>query len=219
MLTASKLEKIMELEASLRAEYQSQLDEKSGEIARLQAKETEQHAAVDKLQASLEKAQGTIEKQLANIKDLSDKATANQRIEQLNRELTNRSEKLQTEVTDYKKRVKVLQKDLAEVRDENKILTQYDPARMRKNLDANKKKLAEKTKGNERLQKSLKETKQENAELQRKLEELEAKLAELEPAEDEASDADVDAETEVTAEEAVAPETTEVTDDKPAAAA
>jgi chromosome segregation ATPase len=58
-------------------------------------------------------------------------------------------------------------------------LTQYDPARIKKNLDANKKKLADKTAANESLQKSLSKTKNENAELQAKIQELESKLAEL----------------------------------------
>jgi len=105
-------------------------------------------------------------------------------MEQLNRELTNRTEKLQEELTDLKKRVKTLQKDLAEERAQNKTLTQFDPARMKKNLDANKKKLAEKTRATEVLQKSLNTSKSENSELQSKLKELEAKLAELEPSQE-----------------------------------
>ena len=102
-------------------------------------------------------------------------------MEQLNRELSNRSEKQQDEISDLKKRVKALQKDLAEVRTENKTLTQYDPVRMKKNLAANKKKLAEKTRTSDLLQKSLNKNKTENAELQRKVKEVEARLAELEP--------------------------------------
>ena len=50
---------------------------------------------------------------------------------------------------------------------------------MKKNLDASKKKLAEKTSAADTLQKTLSETKKENAELQRKVTELEAKVAEL----------------------------------------
>ena len=53
--------------------------------------------------------------------------------------------------------MKTLQKDLAAVRGENKTLTQYDPARMKKSLDASKKKLAEKQRDNESLQKALTE--------------------------------------------------------------
>ena len=176
MLTAGRLEKIMELETQLREQYQEQLDSKTAEVDRLSTRETELQATVDKLQ-------GTVDTQLETLKDLSEKATANQRVEQHNRELSNRSEKQAAEIGDLKKRVKTLQKDLEAVRAENKTLTQYDPARMKKNLDANKKKLAEKQKANEALQKSLKETRQENLELQRKVAELEAKVAELEPAE------------------------------------
>lgn len=173
MLSVNKLEKVIELEEQLRGEYQSQLEQKSTEIETLR-----------KSQSDL---QATIDRQLETITDLSGKATANQRVEQLNRELTNRAEKLQEEVTTLKKRLKTVQKELAEERAENKALKQFDPARMRKNLDANKKKLAEKTRANEVLQKSLNKTKAENAELQRKIEELESRLEEQEATPDEAA--------------------------------
>jgi len=55
-----------------------------------------------------------------------------------------------------KQRVKALQKDLAAEKEQVKALTQYDSVRMKKNLDASKKKLAEKTSANEVLQKNLK---------------------------------------------------------------
>ena len=58
---------------------------------------------------------------------------------------------------------------------------------MRKNLDDNKKKLAEKTTANEVLQKSLGKAKAENAELLKKVAELEAKVAELAPVVEEAA--------------------------------
>ena len=173
MLTANKLEKIIELEDNLRGEYQAKLDAKSAEVERLQKELADQK----------EQLQATIDRQLATITDLSDKATANQHVEQLNRELGNRSEKLQDEVSSLKKRVKALQKDLASEREQVGKLAQYDPARMKKNLDANKKKLAEKTTANELLQKSLSKTKTENAELQQKVQELESKLTELDTAE------------------------------------
>jgi chromosome segregation ATPase len=172
MLTANKLEKIIELEDNLRSEYQAKLDAKSADIERLQKELADQQ----------ERLQATIDRQLETITDLSEKATANQHVEQLNRELNNRSEKLQDEVATLKKRVKTLQKDLASERERVSTLTQYDPARMKKNLDANKKKLADKTAANESLQKSLSKTKGENADLQRKIQELESKLAELAPA-------------------------------------
>ena len=180
MLTANKLEKIIELEDHLRSEYQAKLDAKSADIERLQKELADQQ----------ERLQATIDRQLETITDLSEKATANQHVEQLNRELNNRSEKLQDEVVTLKKRVKALQKDLAGEREQVSTLTQYDPARMKKNLDANKKKLADKTAANESLQKSLSKTKGENADLQRKIQELESKLAELDaadPVEEEAA--------------------------------
>jgi chromosome segregation ATPase len=125
----------------------------------------------------VQSSQGSIDQQLETIRDLTAKATANQRVEQLNRELTNRTEKLQEEVAALKKRVKSLQKDLIETRTDYKALKQLDPVRMKKNLDSNKKKLAEKTRANDLLQKSVNQTRAENAELQRKVEELEARLA------------------------------------------
>ncbi len=167
MLTASKLEKIMELEANLRAEYQQQLDAKTVEIDRLSARESELQAAVDK--------------QLETITELTGKATDSQKAEQRARELHNRSERLVAEIAELKQRIKTLQKDLAAAREENKTLTQFDPVRMKKNLDTSKKKLAEKTRATDLLQKTLSETKKENAELQRKVAELEAKVAELAP--------------------------------------
>ena len=185
MLTASRLEKIIELENDLRAQYQEQLDKQQAEIDRL----TQQ---AEEMVAKQAKLQETIDTQLEQIKDLSAKATANERVEQVNRELSNRSEKQQTEIAEQKKRIKTLQKDLAAVREENKTLTQYDPARMKKNLDANKKKLAEKTKANDLLQKTLKDVRQESAELKAKVGELEAKLAD-ETAAEEAPVAEKDA--------------------------
>ena len=174
MLTANRLEKVIELEDNLRGQYQEQLDAKTAEIDNLLTKQA-------KLKTEL---QATIDKQLETIRDLSVKATANERVGQQNRELTNRSEKQQAEISELKKRMKSLQREMAELRDENKTLTQYDPARMRKNLDANKKKLAEKTKANETLQKSCNQAKRKNVALEQQVKELEARVAELEPSED-----------------------------------
>lgn len=169
MLTANKLEKIIELEDNLRSVYEAQVDAKAAELEASLAER-------DRLQA-------IVDKQLETISDLSGKAGANQRIEQQSRELANRADKLQQEVAELKKRVKTLQKDLAEERSENQRLTQFDPLKMKKNLDANKKKLAEKTAAADRLQKALGQAKTDKAALQRKVGELEARLAELEPAE------------------------------------
>jgi BMFP domain-containing protein YqiC len=94
---------------------------------------------------------------------------------------------MKEEVATLKQRVKTLQKDLADAREQVNELKKYDPVKMRKNLDDNKKKLAEKTTTNEVLQKSPGKTKAENAELLKKVAELEAKVAALEPVVDEAA--------------------------------
>ncbi|MEP5766095.1 MAG: hypothetical protein ABJ308_15970 [Halieaceae bacterium] len=152
----------MELENKLRAEYQVQLDAKSAEIER-GIKEKEEQKAV-------------IAKQLDQITSLSKDAGSNKKIEQQNREVHQRCENLKEEVATQKKRLKSLQKDLAQEREEISTLKRFDPARMKKNLDANKKKLAEKTAANDLLQKLLNQAKAEKAELQREVKELEARL-------------------------------------------
>ncbi|NQX88138.1 MAG: hypothetical protein HRT77_05710 [Halioglobus sp.] len=180
MLTANKLEKIIELEENLRGEYQEKLDEKETENSRIKQE-------MDELRETL---QGTINTQLDTIAELSKKAGSTQKLEQQNRELFNRSENMKEEVTAQKKRLKALQNDLAKEREEVKSLKQFDPAKMKKNLDASKKKLAEKTSANETLQKSVHKLKAENTELQHKIKALENKVAEL----DTAGEADEEAE-------------------------
>ncbi len=169
MLTTKSLERVIELEDKLRTQYQTQLDAKSAEIENGKKEKEEQQAV--------------IAKQLEQIKTLSTEASANKNVEQQNRELHSRCDNLQAEITTQKARTKALQKDLAQEREEIKTLKQFDPAKMKKNLDANKKKLAEKTTATDLLQKSLNKSKSENIELQGKVKEFEAKLAELEPVE------------------------------------
>lgn len=184
MLTAKNLERIIELENKLRSEYQVQLDAKSTEIeALLNEKEV--------LLKEKEEQQAVVAKQLQQITTFSAEASSNKRTEQLNRELHQRCENLQEDVASQKKRIKALQKDLAEERAEIKTLKQFDPAKMKKSLDAGKKKLAEKTEATDLLQKSVNKSKTEKAELQRKVKELETKLAEFESTEevDEAEEA------------------------------
>ena len=95
---------------------------------------------------------------------------------------------MQTEVAAQKARLKSLQKDLAEERTQVKALKQFDAPAMKKNLDATKKKLAERATANDLLQKSVNKYRNEASELKRTVSELEAKLAELEPAEEEAEE-------------------------------
>jgi chromosome segregation ATPase len=170
MLTAKNLERVMELEDKLRSEYQVQLDAKSAEIESLVKEKEERQTAHSK--------------QLEQIKTLSKEASANKKVEQRNRELHQRCGNLEEEIATQKKRLKSLQKDLAEERAQIGELKKFDPAKMKKNLDASKRKLAEKTAATDLLQKSLNKSKSENAELQGKVKELEAKLAELDVTEE-----------------------------------
>ncbi|MFT5484140.1 MAG: hypothetical protein ACI9GW_002802 [Halieaceae bacterium] len=162
MLTTKNLERLIELEDRLRSEYQVQLDAKSAEIEKC-VKETQEK-------------QTTIEKQLETLSTLSTQASANKHVEQQNRELNQRSDNLNEKISALKLQIKSLQKDLAVERSEITSLKQFDPIKMKKNLDANKKKLAEKTAANDLFQKSLSKSKTEKAELQLKIDELEAKL-------------------------------------------
>lgn len=175
MLTAKNLERMIELEERLKAEYEVKLDAKAAEIDGLNKKLAAQQLAND---TKLDAQQVIIAKQLEQISTLATEATANRRIEQLNRELTSRGEKLETEVATLKSRLKALQKDLADERVELKALRQLDAPAMKKNLHANKKKLAEKTTAADLLQKSVNKYKNENAELQGKIKELELQVAE-----------------------------------------
>ena len=173
-LSLNKLEKIIELETQLRGEYQQQLDDKDSAMAKL----NREKAALESRVAELEK---TIATQLATITELSGKSSDTQALEQRNRELHNRSENMKEEVATVKSRIKALQKDLAAERTELAELKKYDPQRLRKNLDASKKKLAEKTTAADKLQKLLNQARTENTQLEQKVKELEAQLEALRP--------------------------------------
>jgi len=173
-LTLNKLEKLIEVENKLRGEYQQQLDAKDATIAQLNSDKAT-------LESKLSELENTIATQLATITDLSGKSGNNQALEQRNRELHNRSENMKEEVATVKSRIKALQKDLAAERTELAELKKYDPQRLRKNLDASKKKLAEKTTAADKLQKLLNQARTENTQLEQKVKELEAQLEALKP--------------------------------------
>ena len=173
-LTLNKLEKLIEVENKLRGEYQQQLDAKDATIAQLNSDKAT-------LESKLSELENTIATQLATITDLSGKSGNNQALEQRNRELHNRSENMKEEVATVKSRIKALQKDLAAERTELAELKKYDPQRLRKNLDASKKKLAEKTTAADKLQKLLNQARAENTQLEQKVKELEAQLEALKP--------------------------------------
>ena len=86
-----------------------------------------------------------------------------------------------------------LHEPTADAREQVNELKKYDPVKMTKNLDDNKKRLAEKTSAAEVLQKSLGKTKSENAELLKKVAELEARVAELEPVVEETEESEREA--------------------------
>ena len=169
-LTLNKLEKVIELESQLRGEYEQQLAAKDASAAQL----TKEKQALEDKVNELEK---TIATQLATISDMSGKTQSTQALEQRNRELHNRSENMKEEVAEAKSRVKALQKDLAAERALLAELQKFDPQRMKKNLDASKKKLAEKTTAADKLQKSLTQARAENKLLEQKVKDLEAQLA------------------------------------------
>ena len=173
-LTLNKLEKLIEVEDKLRGEYQQQLDAKDATIAQLNSDKAT-------LESKLSELEATIATQLATITDLSGKSGNNQALEQRNRELHNRSENMKEEVATVKSRIKALQKDLTAERTELAELKKYDPQRLRKNLDASKKKLAEKTTAADKLQKLLNQARTENTQLEQKVKELEAQLEALKP--------------------------------------
>ena len=175
-LTLNKLEKLIEVESNLRGEYQQQLDAKDETISQL----NNDKAALETKLSGLE---DTIATQLATITDLSKKSGNNQALEQRNRELHNRSENMKEEVATVKSRIKTLQKNLAEERAELAELKKYDPQRLRKNLDASKKKLAEKTTAADKLQKLLNQARTENTQLEQKIKELETQVETLKPEE------------------------------------
>ena len=182
-LTLNNLEKLMEMETQLRSEYQPKLDEKDAAIAKLADKET----ALETRISELEK---TIATQLTTITELSGKSKDAQALEQRNRELHNRSENMKEEIAAAKGRLKALQKDLAAERSELAELKKYDPQRLRKNLDATKKKLAEKTAAADKLQKSLSQARAENTQLEQKVKDLEAQLAETNAGSEDQTDED-----------------------------
>ena len=169
-LTLNKLEKLIELETQLRGEYQQQLDDKDVSIAQLTVDKTA-------LEEQISEREKTIATQLATITEFSSKSKDIQALEQRNRELHNRSDKMKDEVATVKSRVKELQKDLAAERAELAELKKYDPQRLRKNLDTSKKKLADKTAAADKLQKSLNQARAENTQLEQKVKDLEAQVA------------------------------------------
>ncbi len=169
MLAAKNLERLLEIEAELKEQYEDKLKAKDEEIAKAEAQQSELQATIDKQKASLVKQQ-------QEMMDLKSADNDTKRLEQVNRELMSRTAKLQEELEAQKKKNKVIQRDSQADRTELKELKQFDVKKMKKNLDANKKKIAELNSSNDLLQKNYNKFKSENSELKAKVKELEAKL-------------------------------------------
>ncbi len=170
MSAVKNLEALIKIESDLKSKYDSKLNA--------------QLATIEEGVKKQEELQQRIDKQHEKISELVTATSDTKRIEQLNRELNNRADKLQEEIDSQKKRIKAMRKELTEERTEVKKLKQFDADKLKKNLVANKKKLAEKSTAADLLQKSLNKTRTENTEYQREIEELKAELEKIQPAEE-----------------------------------
>ena len=182
MSAVEKLEALINIKEELKAQYE-------GKLEAIEAKFAEQEAKNKSLQS-------TIDQQLEKITGLSSAASASKSLEQTNRELSNRAEKFQGELNNQKAKAKVAQKELTEAKAEVKQLKQLDAEKLKKNLVATKKKLAEKTTANDLLNKSLNKTKSENVELQSTVDELKEELETLKPEAEDTGEATDNVETE-----------------------
>ncbi len=167
MSAVQKLEALINIKEELKAQYEDKLQKLEVSIKTYEEKQ--------------KTLQATIDQQLEKISELISAGNATKQLEQANRELSNRAEKSQGELNNQKAKAKSVQKELAEAKAEIKQLKQLDAEKLKKNLVATKKKLAEKTSANDLLNKSLNKTKSENIDLQRTITELKEELEALKP--------------------------------------
>ena len=170
MASAEQLEALINLESNLKAQYEKKIT-------------AERYKTEEQLEAKA-KLQATIAQQGAEINQLKSGGTDIKRLEQENRELTNRSENIKNEFDALRAKNKAAQKELGNLKSEVKDLKQLDAKKLKKNLVETKKKLEEQRKANELLSKSNKEYKQESYEHQNTIAKLEAELEALKPAEE-----------------------------------
>jgi hypothetical protein len=109
------------------------------------------------------------------------------RTEEIDR-LVLRQLELLAEIDELRARLEITDERLAKARAEKKALAQYDPLRMKKNLDASKKKLMKKQQENEHLRQKLSQSQQKlsdsmkvNARLMQRLARMAAALRREEP--------------------------------------
>ena len=146
----------------------------------LSAKDAEINKGLDEieeLKAVIEKQKASLQEQAEQISALKAPQNDAKRTEQLNRELNSRLNKLQDELDSQKKRNKVMQKEAQADKAALKDYQQFDVKKMKKNLDANKKKAAEQNAAIELLQKTNNKLKVENKELSAKVKDFEEKAA------------------------------------------
>ena len=165
MASAEQLEALIKLEGDLKSQYEKK-------ITAERYKTEEQMEAKAKLQA-------TIAQQATEINELKSGGTDIKRLEQANRELSNRSENIKNEFDALRAKAKAAQKELGNLKSEVKELKQLDAKKLKKNLVETKKKLEEQRKANDLLSKSNKEYKQEGYEHQNTIANLEKELEEL----------------------------------------
>ena len=169
MASAEQLEALIKLEGDLKSQYEKK-------ITAERYKTEEQINAKAKLQA-------TIAQQAAEINELKNGGTDIKRLEQENRELSNRSENIKKEFDTLRTKAKATQKELGTLKLEIKELKQLDAKKLKKNLVETKKKLEDQRKANDLLTKSNKEYKQESHQHQNTIANLEKELEKLKPKE------------------------------------
>ena len=171
MSAANNLEALIKLEQNLKSQYEEKLAAKTKKIEALENNQSAQKT--------------TIEKQLAQITQMSAERSELKRVEQSNRELTNRTNNLQKELDNLRTKAKGTQKELIEAKASVKTLKQLDAEKLKKNLISTKGKLLEQRNANELLSKKNRELKVENNDLIRSKEELSKELEEAKPKEKE----------------------------------
>lgn len=170
MSAANNLEALINLEKNLKSQYEEKLAAESQKVKELQ-----------EAQAALK---ATIDKQLVQITEMSSGRVEYKRLEQENRELSNRAGNQQKEIDTLKTRAKATQKELIEAKATIKTLKQLDAEKIKKNLLATKATLLEQREANQLLSKKNKTLKIENSELKNSNEELKKELATLKPEEE-----------------------------------
>ncbi len=180
MASAEQLEALINLEANLKSQYESKLTAE-------QYKNEAHLETQTKLQAKIVEQAGEITQLKSGGGDLK-------RLEQENREISNRAENIKNEFEAQRNKTKIANKELIALKSEIKELKQLDAKKLKKNLVETKKKLEEQRTANGLLSTSNKKHKQESFENQNTIEKLEQELEELKPAETDDSEETAEAE-------------------------